>query len=187
MKIGYARVSTKKQDEAAQIAELERAGCERIFHERMSTKLDRPEFLKCIDALTEGDTLVITKLDRLGRTQHQVITCLHDLQTRGVHVVTLDGLINTEALGKMAPLVVGLLTGLAEVERNLINERTQASIEYRRENGGNLGGRPKAYTPEQAEMVIRMRKDGASYRTISRTMRIGVATVKRIIDAYAAA
>jgi DNA invertase Pin-like site-specific DNA recombinase len=186
MKIGYARVSTKKQDESAQISELEKAGCEKIFHERMSTKLDRPEFHKCIESLAEGDTLVITKLDRLGRTQHQVITCLHDLQTRGINVKTLDGLIDTEALGKMAPLVVGLLTGLAEVERNLINERTQASIEYRRETGGDLGGRPKAYTPEQAEMVIRLRKEGASYRTISKTMRLGLATCKRIIDAYAA-
>jgi DNA invertase Pin-like site-specific DNA recombinase len=186
-RIGYARVSTQKQDEAAQIDQLEKAGCSAIYHERVSTKkFDRPELAKCLATLSQGDTLVITKLDRLGRTQHEVINRLHELQSNGIHVETLDGLINTKALGKMAPLVVGLLTGLAEVERNLINERTRESIEYRRENGGNLGGRPKAYTPEQAEMVIRMRKEGYSYREISKTLRLGNATLKRIIDAYAA-
>ncbi|WP_439637970.1 recombinase family protein [Spirulina sp.] len=186
-RIGYARVSTAKQDESAQIEALREAGCDRIFHERVSTRFDRPELEKCLDSLEAGDVLVITKLDRLGRTQHEVINRFHDLQLNGIHVKTLDGLIDTEALGKMAPLVVGLLTGLAEVERNLINERTRESIKYRRANGGNLGGRPKAYTPEQAEMAIRMRKDGASYRTIAKTLRLGNATIKRIIDNDAAA
>jgi len=206
-RIGYARVSTAQQDEAAQIDALAAAGCEQIFHERISTRTneaDRAELQACLQALKSGDTLVVAKLDRLGRTQVEVINRLHDLQSSGIHVKTLDGLIDTEALGKMAPLVVGLLTGLAEVERNLINERTRESIEYRRERnlinertresieyrratGGNLGGRPKAYTPEQAEMAIRMRKDGASYRTIAKTLRLGNATIKRIIDNYATA
>lgn len=185
-RIGYARVSTKKQDESAQVAALKKAGCEVVYSERVSTRKERPELIKCLESLKTGDVLVVTKLDRLGRTQHEVINRLHDLQIQGINVKTLDGLIDTEALGKMAPLVVGLLTGLAEVERNLINERICESIEYRRETGGNIGGRPKAYTPEQAEMAIRMRKDGSSYRTIAKTLRLGNATIKRIIDNYAA-
>lgn len=91
-------------------------------------------------ALAEGDVLVVAKLDRLCRTQVEVINRLHELQQQGIHVETLDGLINTKALGKFAPVVVGLLTGLAEVERELIRERTLESIEHRRTTGGNLGG-----------------------------------------------
>ncbi len=79
-----------------------------------------------------GDELVISKLDRLRRSQEEVINRLADLQEKGIHIRTLDGLINTRGLGRLAPLVIGLLTGLAEVERSLIQERTKESVEYRR-------------------------------------------------------
>ena len=71
----------------------------------------------------------VAKLDRLGRTQSEVVARLAELSDRGVYVETLDGLLNTGALGRMAPLVIGLLTGLAEVERSLIQERTRESVE----------------------------------------------------------
>lgn len=83
------------------------------------------------------------KLDRLGRSQVEVINRLADLQEKAIHIRTPDGLINNRALGRLAPLVIGLLTGLAEVERALIQERTRESVEHRRRTGGNLGGRPR--------------------------------------------
>jgi DNA invertase Pin-like site-specific DNA recombinase len=182
--IGYARVSTAQQDEAVQVAALKAAGCDQVFHERVSTRVkdtERHQLQAALAELESGDELVVAKLDRLGRTQVEVINRLHDLQRRGIHVRTLDGLINTQALGKMAPLVIGLLTGLAEVERELIRERTQESIEHRRATGGDLGGRRRSYTAEQAEMAARLREEGESYRSIARKLGLSLATVQRVL------
>ena len=181
--IGYARVSTSQQDEAAQVAALKAAGCAQVFSERISTRVpdkDRAQLQAALAALQEGDELVVSKLDRLGRTQVEVIVRLNDLQQQGVHVRTLDGLINTRALGKMAPLVVGLLTGLAEVERELIRERTLESIEHRRTTGGDLGGRRRSYTPEQAALVARLRQEGQSVRSVAKATGLSLATIDRI-------
>lgn len=182
--IGYARVSTAQQDEAAQVEALKASGCMVVFHERVSTRAresERPQLHAALQALCPGDELVVSKLDRLGRTQVEVINRLHALQSEGVHVRTLDGLINTRALGKMAPLVIGLLTGLAEVERSLIQERTIESIEHRRATGGDLGGRRKSYTPEQREMAGRLRSEGESFRSIARKLGLSLGAVQRIL------
>ena len=91
--------------------------------------------------LEPSDELRVVSLSRLGRTQVEIINCLHDLQTRQIFVKTLDGLIDTKALGKMSPLVIGLLTGLNQIERDLIRERTLESVNYRRKHNMDLGGR----------------------------------------------
>ncbi len=182
--IGYARVSTARQDEAAQVAALEAAGCEAIYSERVSTRTasrDRLQLQAALERLQPGDELVVAKLDRLGRTQVEVINQLHDLQQQGVHVRTLDGLINTRGLGKMAPLVIGLLTGLAEVERELIRERTQESIEHRRATGGDLGGRRKSYRPEQVELAKLLSDQGKSVREIARAVGLSKSVVGRVL------
>ena len=184
--IGYARVSTARQDEAAQVEALKAAGCEQVFHERISTRTrdtDRKQLMAALAVLSKGDTLVVAKLDRLGRTQLEVITRLHDLQAKGIHVRTLDGLINTEGLGKFAPIVIGMLTGLAEVERELIRERTVESIEHRRTTGGDLGGRRLSYTPEQATLVDKLRDEGDSLRTITKKVNLSLGAVQRILAA----
>jgi DNA invertase Pin-like site-specific DNA recombinase len=133
-----------------------------------------------LESLEEGDELVVSKLDRLGRSQVEVINRLNDLQTKGIYVRTLDGLINTRGLGKLAPLVVGLLTGLAEVERSLIQERTKESVEHRRRTGGNLGGRPKT-SDKKERLVVRLREEGESYRSIRDQTGLSLATVQRIL------
>lgn len=118
--VGYARVSTDGQSLDQQFAVLREAGCEVVFGEKISSTVPahkRQQLQVALSTLKTGDTLVISKLDRLGRTQSEVVARLASLQERGVFVRTLDGLLNTASLGKMAPLVVGLLTGLAEVER----------------------------------------------------------------------
>jgi DNA invertase Pin-like site-specific DNA recombinase len=112
-----------------------------------------------------------------------VVNRLHDLQAEGINVRTLDGLLNTAALGKMAPLVIGLLTGLAEVERNLIRERTQENVDHRRALGKDLGGRRRTYTDAEAAAVRAMREDGKSLRTIAKDTGLTLSKVQRMVVA----
>ena len=182
-KIGYARCSTAHQSTDSQVEDLKAAGCEEVFFEKVSstTTLDKRHQLRaCLSMLRVQDQLVVAKLDRLGRSQVEVINRLNDLQQQGIHVKTLDGLIDTQALGKMAPLVVGLLTGLSEVERSLIQERTRESVEHRRKTGGNLGGRPKTNAKKES-LVLRLRKEGESYRSIKEQTGLALATITRIV------
>ena len=181
--IGYSRKSTQKQINAPDVEALKQAGCELVFEENVSTRKaekDRPELMKCLASLRKGDVLKLTSLSRLGRTQREVINRLHELQAQQINVVTLDGLINTEALGKFAPVLIGLLTGLNEVERELTQERTIASVEYRRRTGGDLGGRPKTSNKKE-KLVVRLREEGESLRGIREQTGLAVATIRRII------
>ena len=181
--IGYSRKSSSSQDNAPDVEKLKQAGCEQVFEEIVSTRKaekDRPELMKCLQSLRKGDTLKICSLSRLGRTQREVINRLHELQAEGINVITLDGLINTEALGKFAPVLIGLLTGLNEVERELTQERTLASVEYRRRTGGNLGGRPKT-SEKKEKLVVRLREEGESLRGIREQTGLAVATIRRIL------
>ena len=183
--IGYARVSSANgtQTVDAQVEKLKESGCDLIFSETVSTRKleqERPELMKCLASLRKGDTLKISTLSRLGRTQREVINRLNDLQAEDINLVTLDGLVNTEALGKFAPILIGLLTGLNEVERDLIQERVNASVEHRRNTGGDLGGRPKT-SDKKEKLVIRLREDGDSYREIREQTGLGLATIRRII------
>ena len=182
--IGYSRKSGSKQTNDPDVDALKQSGCEIVFEEIVSTRKaekDRPELMRCLAALRKGDTLKLTSLSRLGRTQREVINRLHDLQAEGINIVTLDGLINTEALGKFSPLIIGLLTGLNQVERELTQERTLASIEYRRKTGGNLGGRPKT-SPKKEKLVLRLREEGESLRSIRQQTGLAVATIRKILE-----
>lgn len=151
------------------------------FGEKVSSTVPshkREALQNTLGSLEDGDTLVVAKLDRLGRTQSEVVARLSELSDRGVYVETLDGLLNTSALGRMAPLVIGLLTGLAEVERSLIQERTRESVEHRRRNGGNVGGRPPLQEGRK-DLVRRLRSEGRTYREVAEACGISVATAHR--------
>ena len=179
--VGYARVSTQSQDLGQQRAVLEAAGCSPVFAEKVSSCVPshkRAALQEALGTLAGGDTLVVAKLDRLGRTQSEVVARLATLQSQGVFVKTLDGLLDTASLGKLAPLVVGLLTGLAEVERNLVQERTRESVEHRRRTGGKLGGRPQLVEGRQ-DLVRRLRSEGRSYREVAETCSVSLGTAYR--------
>ena len=181
--IGYARCSTTHQSTDGQVAALKEAGCEVVFQESVSTRTaekDRAQLQAALSAVMEGDELVVTKLDRLGRTQREVINRLHDLQERRIHIRTTDGLINTRGLGKFAPVLIGLLTGLAEVERELIRERTLESVAHRKATGGNIGGRPKTNQAKE-RLVLRLREEGCSYRSVREQTGLALATIRRIV------
>jgi DNA invertase Pin-like site-specific DNA recombinase len=180
-RVGYARVSTQGQSLEQQVSVLRGAGCSATYAEKISSTVPshkRHALQEALSALESGDTLVVAKLDRLGRTQSEVVSRLAALNEDGVHIETLDGLLNTKALGKMAPLVVGLLTGLAEVERNLIQERTRESVEHRRRTGGNIGGRP-SLAEGRRELVQRLREEGRSFRQVAEVCGISLATAHK--------
>ena len=179
--VGYARVSTEGQTLEQQFAVLRDAGCDDVFGEKVSSTVPahkRQQLQAALSSLQKGDTLVVSKLDRLGRTQSEVVVQLASLQEQGVYVRTLDGLLNTAALGKMAPLVVGLLTGLAEVERELTRERTRESVEHRRRTGGKLGGRPQLQETRR-ELVLRLRREGRSFREVAETCGVSLSTAHK--------
>ena len=182
--IGYSRKSTQSQTNEPDVVALKEAGCEVVFEETVSSRKaekDRPQLQAALTALRSGDELVITKLDRLGRSQVEVVNRLHELQAQGINVRTLDGLVNTAGLGQFAPILIGLLSGLAEVERSLIQERTRESVEYRRQTGGNLGGRPKT-APKKEKLVMRLREEGESLRGIREQTGLAVATIRKILE-----
>ena len=179
--VGYARVSTQHQNLDQQLEALKTSGCGVVFGEKVSSTVPaqrRQALQQALGALETGDTLVVAKLDRLGRTQSEVVARLASLQSEGKYVRTLDGLLNTAGLGKLAPLVVGLLTGLAEVERNLVQERTRESVEHRRRTGGNVGGRP-ALCSKRAALVSRLRAEGLTFRQVADAAGVSLPTAFR--------
>ena len=180
---GYARTSTQQQKMGLedQIQKLNEAGCRTVFNERISSRKpasERPQLQAVLTVLEESDTLCLTRLDRLARTMQETICIMQDLQDRGVYVRTLDGLIDTEKMQMMAPLVVGLLTGLSNVERNLIAERQRESVEYRRRTNGNLGGRPML-DKVKVTNIKKLRREGNSLRKIVTLTGVSLSAVQR--------
>jgi len=140
-KIGYARVSTKDQKLDHQIDILKSFGCDRIFSEKASgRKVKRTELDNCLDYLRDGDTLVITKLDRLGRTTKQLIELSQYLDEQDIDLHIIDMQINTkDPMGKM---FFTMMSAFAELEANLLSERTKRGLSSARARG-RKGGRPQ--------------------------------------------
>lgn len=146
-RVGYARVSTADQDLAPQLDILRERGCDPIYSEHASGKVDdRAELANAIKATRAGDTLVVWRLDRLGRSLPHLIQTVNELATRGVGFESVTEAIDTgTAAGK---LVFNIFASLADFERHLISERTRAGLAAGRARG-RMGGRPPALTPKQ--------------------------------------
>lgn len=160
MKIGYARVSTSDQNMSLQIDALQKAGCAKIYQEKISgTTKERPELTKLFDQLREGDTIVVWKLDRLGRSIKNIVEIVLQLNQQGVVIKGLtDGVDTSTANGR---LFLNIMASLAEYERELIQERTHAGLGAARARG-RLGGRPKGLKPEiisKIKMIRILAKD----------------------------
>lgn len=155
MLIGYARVSTKDQVLDRQLDALTAHGCERIYQEKQSgrTAKDRPELARMLEAVREGDTVVVVSLDRLGRSTRDLIEIVERLGDMGVGFVSLNEQINTQ--GAMGRLVFQIFAALAEFERTVISERTKAGLESAKARG-RLGGRRHALTASQRDKVVRL-------------------------------
>lgn len=181
--IGYARVSSVGQDHASQLDALNAAGVDLLFSEKISGVApfaERLQLQTALAALEPGDVLVLTKLDRLGRTMEEAVSRVAELLDRGCHVRTLDDRVDTLALGKMAKLVVGILAAAAEIERDLIKERT-AEGRQRAKAGGVKFGRKRSYKPEQASHVLELADDGESHRVIAKKTGLSPTTIRRIL------
>ena len=177
MLIGYARVSTLDQTLALQQDALTAAGCEKTFTDSASgTRTDRPGLAEALSFARPGDTLVVWRLDRLGRSLAHLIETIKDLEERGVHFRSLQEQLDTgTSSGKLVFHVFG---ALAEFERDLIRERTQAGLAAARVRG-RRGGQ-SGLTPEKIRQLRTLAADKAnSVQGICRTLRISRATYYR--------
>src|SRR3954447_8971334 len=157
MLIGYARVSTTDQTLALQQDALQKAGCQRLFTDTASgAQTDRPGLTEALSHLREGDTLVVWKLDRLGRSLKDLITRITELQNRQIGFKSLTEQIDTTTSG--GKLIFHIFGALAEFERDIIQERTQAGLEAARARG-KRGGRPPALSPEKIKLARRLYAD----------------------------
>ena len=157
MLIGYARVSTDEQVTALQIDALTAAGCDQIYEEKASgATAERTELKSVLKAVRKGDTLVVLRLDRLGRSIRDLIEIVENLKSHGVGFRSImDSVDTTTAAGKLFFHMIG---ALAEFERNLISERTRAGLTAARARG-RLGGRPRKLPPKQVKIARKMLED----------------------------
>lgn len=152
MKFGYARISTKEQSLDLQMDALKKAGCKEIFHEVVSgAKTERAELNRLLSTLRKGDVLVIWKLDRLGRSLKHLILLVHELIEKGIGLQSLNDPIDTTT--SQGRLVFNIFACLAEFERDVIRERTQAGLKAARARG-RTGGRPKGLSEQAKRTAI---------------------------------
>jgi DNA invertase Pin-like site-specific DNA recombinase len=176
--IGYARISTGDQNLDLQRDALTKAGCQRIFEDTGSGALtSRPELEHVLDHLRPGDTLVVWRLDRLGRSLRHLIEVVRQLEERGVAFKSLTEAIDTSTPG--GKLVFHIFGALAEFERELIKERTRAGLAAARARG-RKGGRPSVMTPEKVSVARTMYESKShSLAAIAETVGVSRATLYR--------
>jgi DNA invertase Pin-like site-specific DNA recombinase len=181
MEIGYARVSTGEQTLDLQLDALSKAGCGKVFTETASgAKSERPVLKEALAYVRPGDTLVVWRLDRLGRSLQHLIATVTDLKERGIGFRSLTEQIDTTTSG--GKLIFHVFGALAEFERDLITERTHAGLAAARARG-RTGGRPKKLSdPKQLALAQRLYADGQTdVATICRTLGISRATLYRAL------
>jgi len=179
--IGYARISTTDQDPALQLDALTKAGCIKVFTDTASgAKESRPELDRMLEQLRPGDTLVVWRLDRLGRSLKHLLTLVEDLEARGVGFRSLTEAIDTTTAG--GRLVLSVFGAMAEFERSLIRERTKAGLEAARSRG-RRGGRPTVMTEAKSKMARELWGSG-NYTAQAIADELGVSrrTICRVIS-----
>ncbi|TVQ82240.1 MAG: recombinase family protein [Micavibrio sp.] len=181
MKIGYARVSTEEQNLDLQHGALNAAGCEKLFedHGISGSATERPGLAEALNTLSEGDTLIVWKLDRLGRSLSHLVGLLDDLGKRRIGFVSLTENIDTTTAG--GRLVFHMMAALSEFERSLIVERTKAGMAAARRRG-KTPGRPKKLTPERLEHARALLADGKhTKRAAAQLLGVNESTLRRAL------
>jgi DNA invertase Pin-like site-specific DNA recombinase len=175
--LGYARVSTDQQNLALQLDALTNAGCRRIFRDVGSGSLkQRPQLEECLSFLQPGDTLVVWRLDRLGRGLKHLIELVEHLQAHEMAFRSLTEDIDTTTSG--GRLTFHIFGALAQFEREIIRERTRAGVAAARERG-RVGGRPPALTPDKITIAETMRAQKMTMPAIANALGVSVATLYR--------
>lgn len=177
MKYGYARVSTVNQDLENQLQTLENENCDKIYSEKFTgTKTERPVFTELLEMLKEGDTLVVTKLDRFARTTEHGIRTVKELFERGVKVHILNmGLVENTPTGR---LIFNILSAFAEFERDMIVERTQEGKAIAKQRGDFKEGRPNKFSKKQIEHALEILQNH-SYKEVESMTGISKSTLIR--------
>jgi DNA invertase Pin-like site-specific DNA recombinase len=182
MKIGYARVSTEDQNPDLQLAALKAAGCEKIFTDKATgANINRPELAKCLKSLNAGDTLAVWKLDRLGRSLHDLIGLLDNLKAKGASFQSLTEAIDTATpTGRAMWQMVGIL---AELERSLIQERTKAGRAAAIARGVKMGRKPKL-TKQQVAHASKLIEQGEPHNKVAESLNVSRRTLYRMLREY---
>ncbi len=179
-KVGYARVSTRDQSLDSQIDTLKDYGCDKIFSEKVSgRKTKKTELDKCLEYLREGDILVIYKLDRLGRTTKQLIELAQWLENNKIELQIIDMNINTkDAMGKM---FFTMMSAFAELEANLLSERTKKGLASARARG-RVGGRPRLPEHKRSEIRYLYNVQKLTGQEVANKTGVTKTTVYRIVN-----
>jgi DNA invertase Pin-like site-specific DNA recombinase len=182
MRYGYARVSSKTQDYSAQVDALRAAGCKRIFSEKRSGKsaTDRPEFNKLMRTLVPGDTIVVSKLDRLARSSRDLHNILHEVQEQSCGFVSL-GESWCDTSSEVGRLMLTIMGGIAEFERGLIRKRCEDGIKRAKANGKQFGG-PTVLDAGQRKRVAERYAAGETMAELAREYECGEATIWRALQ-----
>lgn len=179
MQLGYARVSTPEQHTEQQESALKNAGCDRVFvdHGVSGAATDRPELERLLDQVREGDVVVVTKLDRLGRSLPQVFDIVETIEQRGAGLRSIaeSEIDTTSAAGK---LVFRVFAVVAEFERDRLRERTLEGIARARAEGTHLG-RPHSLDEHGVAHLRTLRQQGASYGSLAKTFNVSRSTARR--------
>ncbi|MCM6776444.1 recombinase family protein [Nocardia sp. CDC159] len=179
--IGYARVSTTDQDPQLQLDALKAAGAERVFsdHGVSGTKTERPELDRCLDHLRDGDVLTVWKLDRLGRNTVHVLQLIEQLTARGIGFRSLTEGLHTD--GAMGKAMLTIAAAFAQLERDMMIERTRAGLAAAAANG-RKGGRPRKLDNADAAKARRLKAKNVSVPDIAKMLGCSRATVYRYLS-----
>ncbi len=181
MLIGYARVSTQDQNLDLQIEALTKAGCKRICSDKISgSRAERPGLTKALEMLREGDTLIVWKLDRLGRSVKNLVDLVGELHKQGIQFKSLTDAIDTGT--PSGRFFFHVMASLAEMERELTVERTRAGLEVARQLG-RKGGRKRKMTDSKIESAKKLLASGIPPRDVATNLGISVPTLYRWIPA----
>lgn len=181
MIVGYARVSTVEQNLALQVDELKKHGAAKIFEDKASGSIkDRRGLNQMIDILREGDTLLIWKLDRLGRSLKNLIELVSELNEKGIHFKSITDSIDTSTVS--GRFFFHIMASLAQMERELIIERTKAGLESAKKQG-RVGGRKRVMTDSKIKSAKKLLKAGELPKIVAKDLGVSLATLYRHIPA----
>jgi DNA invertase Pin-like site-specific DNA recombinase len=180
--VGYARVSSTGQDLAVQLEKLEGASCDKVFKEKRSgVDAGRPELKRCLEYLREGDTLLVTKIDRLARSASDLYRIVSQLADKGVSFKVVDD-PSIDTSSRTGKLIMGILALIAEFENDIRRERQMDGIKKARERGTRFGRKP-LLIPETIQQVRKLRKSGKTVPEIMRQTSLFKASVYRALSA----
>src|SRR5262245_59467501 len=178
--VGYARVSSTGQDLAVQLEKLEAAGCDKVFREKRSgVDAGRPELRRCLEYLRDGDTLLVTKIDRLARSTSDLYRIISQLADKGVNFKVIDD-PSIDTSSRTGKLVMGILALIAEFENDIRRERQMDGIKKARERGTRFGRKP-LLVPEIIQQVRKLRTSGKTVPEIMRQTDLSKASVYRAL------